>query len=205
MKLYSFPISPNAKRVRIAAAELGVPLAVTHLDFGKNEHRTPEYLALNPVGKVPTLADGDFALWESPAILCHLASQYPGPLWPLGARAQSHILQWLFFTASHLDPHFTAYLVERFIKARRGLPPDEARVAVAATELQRYLAVVDGQLAARDYLTGEFSIADVSAGCTVELAPLVGLELSPYPNLRRWLERLHARPSWREANVAVAA
>jgi len=78
MKLYSFPISPNGKRVRVCAGELGLPLDVTNLDFQKGEQRAPSYLALNPMGKVPTVSDGDFALWESAAILCHLAAERPG-------------------------------------------------------------------------------------------------------------------------------
>src|SRR5262249_47930265 len=164
MKLYSFPISPNGKRVRICAGELSLPLDVTHLDFAKGEQRTPEYLALNPMGKVPTISDGEFALWESAAILCHLAAERPGALWPNDARAQAHLLQWLFFCSCHLDPHFTTLVVERFIKARRGLPADEARVAYAHEQLARFLAVVEQQLAAHEFMTGAFGLADIAIG-----------------------------------------
>jgi glutathione S-transferase len=199
MKLYSFPISPNGKRVRVCAGELGLPLDVTNLDFQKGEQRAPSYLALNPMGKVPTVSDGDFALWESAAILCHLAAERPGTLWPVDARAQAHVLQWLFFCSCHLDPYFTTLVVERFVKGRRGEPADEARVAYAQAELARFLGVVEGQLAKHEFMTGSFGLADIAIGCTVELAPMLRYDLSPFPHTRAWLERLQARPSWRAA------
>jgi glutathione S-transferase len=205
MKLYGFPISPNSKRVHVCAAELGLPLDVQNLDFAAGEQRAPAYLALNPMGKVPTVTDGDFALWESAAILCHLGASRPGALWPVEARAQAHVLQWLFFTSCHLDPHFTTLVVERFIKPRRGASTDEARVAAALAELGRFLAIVEGQLTGRDYLTGTFTVADIAAGCTVELASLVLVDLAPHPHTRAWLARLGARASWRSAAPAIAA
>ena len=199
MKLYGFPISPNAKRVRVCAAELAMPLDVVGVDFAKGEQRTPAYLALNPMGKVPTLTDDDFVLWESAAILCHLGAQRPGSIWPTDAQAQAHVLQWLFFTSCHLDPYFTTLVVERFIKPRRSLPTDEAQVAHATEQLGRFLVVVEQQLSAREFLTGHYSVADIAAACTIELAPSLALDLAAYPQTRGWLERLHARPSWRDA------
>jgi glutathione S-transferase len=205
MKLYSFPLSPNSKRVHICAAELGLPLDVQNLDFAAGEQRAPAYLALNPMGKVPTVTDGDFALWESAAILCHLGASRPGALWPVDAGAQAHVLQWLFFTSCHLDPYFTTLVVERVIKARRGAPTDEARVAAALEQLGRFLVIVEGQLTGRDYLTGTFTVADIAAGCTVELASLLLVDLTAYPHTRAWLARLGARASWRSAAPAIAA
>jgi glutathione S-transferase len=202
MQLFTGPISPNGKRVRICAAELGSALDLKLLDFQKGDHRTPEYLALNPMGKVPTLADGDLVLWESAAILFYLARTSGGPLWPEEPRAQADVLRWMFFGASHLDPYFTTLVVERFIKARRGETADLALCASAEQWLARFLPVVDHQLSGREHLTGPFGLADIALGCTLELSPLLGYDLMPFPNVRGWLERLHARPSWRIASDA---
>lgn len=199
MKLYDLTVSPNARRVRICAAELAMPLDRVALDFARGEQRAPGYLALNPMGKVPTVTEGDFVLWESAAILCHLGAQRPGSIWPTEAAAQAHVLQWLFFTSCHLDPYFTTLVVERLVKPRRNLPADEARVAHAREELTRFLGVVEAQLARHELLTGRYSLADIAAGCTIDLAPSLGVELAQYPHTRGWLERLHARPSWRDA------
>ena len=196
MELYTFPISPNGKRARIAAAELGIPLALRDLDFGKGENRAPDYLALNPTGKVPTLKDGDFGLWESAAIMCYLAQTRPGPLWTGDAKTDADTLRWLFFCSCHIDPYFTTLVVERFIKARRGEPADDAQTAAAERWLARFVPVVEGQLGRGDYVTGRFGLADIALGCTLELSGPVRYDLAPYPAIRAWLARLQSRPSW---------
>lgn len=203
MELYTGPMSPSGKRVRICAAELGIPLDVKMIDLLKGDQRSPEYLALNPMGKWPTMTDGDFVLWESPAILCYLARTAGSPLWPEGARDQADVLRWLFFGASHLDPYFTTLVVERLIKARRREPPDLAQTAAAEQWLARFVPVVDQQLTAREYLAGRFSVADIALGCTLELSPLLAYDLAPRPAVRAWLERLQARPSWRAAAMPL--
>jgi glutathione S-transferase len=204
MELYTGLISPNGKRVRICAAELGVALDLKLLDFQKGDNRAPEYLARNPMGKVPTLADGDFVLWESAACVFYVARQSGGgAIAPEEPRAQADMLRWMFFGASHLDPYFTTLVVERFIKARRGEKGDEALAASAEQWLARFLAVVEAQLAGREYLTGQFTLADITVGCSIELGLLLKVDLAPYPNMRAWLERLQARPSWRAASMGL--
>jgi glutathione S-transferase len=200
MKLYSFPISSNAKRVNVCAAETGVALDPAMLDLAKNEARSPEYLARNPMGKVPTLADGDFTLWESAAIVCYVAQKSGGPLWPIEPRDLADTLRWLFFCSCHIDPYFVTLVAERFMKPQRGLPPEEILVSYAEQGLGRFVPVLEEQLARRPYLRGEFGLADITLGCTLELSPYVQYDLGPYPAVRAWLERLQARPSWRAAS-----
>jgi glutathione S-transferase len=150
------------------------------------------------MGKVPTRADDSLVLWESAAILCYLASQRPGnTLFPTEPRAQADALRWLFFCSCHVDPYLTTLVVERFVKMRRGVAGDEAQASAAEQCLARFVPIVDKQLAGRQYVTGRFGVADIALGCTIELAPTVKLDLGPYANLRAWLDRLAARPSWR--------
>jgi glutathione S-transferase len=203
MKLYTGAITPNGKRVRICASECGVPLDIALVDFQKGENRSADYLALNPMGKVPTLADGDVVLWESGAILCYLAQKSGSALWPNEPAALADMLRWLFFCACHVDPYFTTLVVERFIKARRGAPADEALCTSAEQWLARFLPVLEQQLTGREYLPGRFGLADIALGSTMELSPLVKYDLAPFPNVRHWLERLQARESWREATAAM--
>jgi glutathione S-transferase len=199
MKLYTFPISPNGKRVNICAREAGVALDPAILDVAGGQMRSPEYLALNPMGKAPTLADDDFTLWESGAIVCYLAQKSGGPLWPSDPRDLADTLRWLFFCSCHIDPYFTTLVVERFIKTRRGLAPDAVHTKYAEESLARFVPVVEQQLAGRPYLRGEFGLADIMLGCTLELSPLCGYDLGPYPALRGWIDRLQSRDSWRAA------
>jgi glutathione S-transferase len=203
MKLYSAGLSPNGKRVRICAHELGITLEQVVLDYTKGEQRAPEYRAMNPMGKWPTLADDDFTLFESAAILWYLATTRGAQsLLPKEPRAEADVLRWLFFCSCHFDPYFTTLVVERFIKARQGKPEDEAQVAAAVGYLARFVAIVEQQLATRAYVTGSFGLADIALGCTLELSPLVRYDLAPFPNVRAWLERVQSRESWRAATAS---
>ena len=94
MRLYGFSASPRTWKVRAVAAQLDIPLEYVQLDAFRGENRTPQYLALNPTGRTPTLVDGDFVLWESDAIMQYLASKTPNTLWPDDARTRADIMRW---------------------------------------------------------------------------------------------------------------
>jgi glutathione S-transferase len=198
MELFTSQISPNGKRVRICAHELGVPCELAMLDFQKGDNRAPAYLALNPMGKIPTLKSGDFALWESAAIMCYLANKQRSPLWSQEPQVQAETLRWLFFCSCHIDPYFTTLVVERLVKARRGEAADLNMTDAAESWLARFVPVVDEQLKNREYVTGDFGLADIALGCTLELSPLLHFDLAPYPHVAAWLDRLQGRDSWRE-------
>src|SRR3954447_12801204 len=122
MKLYHNPLSPNVRRVRLTAAVLGISLDEHKVDFAKGEHKTPEYLALNPNGAVPTLVDGDFVLTESRAIMQYLAAKRPeSGLLPREERARAEVTRWQFWDASHFSPHLGTLVFETIIKGMMGL------------------------------------------------------------------------------------
>src|SRR4051812_5277992 len=106
MKLYGNALSPRYRRVAIAAAELGLPIELVELNLPKGENRSREYLARNPMGKIPTLEEDDgWALWESCAILVYLGEKHPERrLLPTDARGRADSLRWMFWSAAHLDP-----------------------------------------------------------------------------------------------------
>src|SRR5262245_20883104 len=99
MKLYGFPPSPNTWKVRAVAAHLGIPLELALVDLTKP--RTPDYLALNPTGRAPTLVDGDFILSESNAIIQYLAGRPASTLWPDDARTRVDIMRWQCWQLAH--------------------------------------------------------------------------------------------------------
>lgn len=100
MKLYHFP-SPNPQKITFALHELGLECEIVPVDLSKGEQRKPEFLALNPFGRVPVLVDGDQKLWESHAILAYLGDK-TGKLWPTTAAGRADALRWLFFLEPHL-------------------------------------------------------------------------------------------------------
>lgn len=198
MRLYDVQASPNCRKVRVTARELGLPLEIVPVDFANA--KTPEYLARNPTGKVPTLVDDDgTVVWESGAILVHLAEKDPArSLFPAEAHARAETLRWMFFGATHIQPWMSVLGQERILKARAGGSPDPAIVGLTERELARFLAVLDGHLAGREYLGSAFGIADIALGCGFEGAEARGVSLDAFTNLHAWRERLRARRSWKD-------
>src|SRR5262245_18290970 len=105
MKLYYIP-SPNPKKIKFALLELGLEHETVPIDLLTREQRRPEFLALNPFGRVPVLVDGDLTLWDSHAILAYLGDK-SGKLWPASLSGRADALRWLFFLAGHISPPAT--------------------------------------------------------------------------------------------------
>jgi glutathione S-transferase len=201
MKLYGFPPSPNTWKVRAVAAHLGLPLELILVDLTKRQSHTPDYLALNPTGRTPTLVDGDFVLWESTAIMQYLASRAPNALWPDNARVRADIMRWQSWQLQHwgmeaCGPLLFQRLVKRFFNLG---PPDDTIVAKAIECFNRDARVLDEHLANQSYLVGaELTLADFSVAAPLFYAKETELPLAPYARVRGWFERVSALPAWRE-------
>jgi glutathione S-transferase len=201
IKLYENPMSANARKVRLLAAELGIALERVTLDFRKGDFRSPEYLARNPNGKVPTLDHDGFVLWESGAILRYLAAQRPERgMTPSDPREQAVIDQWLLWFTAHLEPAVNQILMERLIKPFMGQPGNDPTIlGEAQSALDRFLPILDRQLAGREYITGKLGVVDFAAAAMLDMAPTVQIDLGRYANLTAWLGRMQARPYWKDA------
>jgi glutathione S-transferase len=205
MKLYNANLSPNALRVRAVAKELGVDLDIVELDFRKGEHKAPAYLAINPNGKVPTLVDGDFVLWESRAIDAYLAS-LKGKLYPHDARKRAVVDQWTYWHAVHLGPATQRIAFEKVVKKMFGRgEPDDAVVEAGLKELAQLLPVLDANLVDKEWVAGELSIADFAIASTFIYRKQAGIPLDDTPHIAAWLARVEARPSWQYAIAPVVA
>ena len=198
MKLFDVQLSPNCLKVRIVARELGIALELVPVVLANAKQA--EYLALNPAGKVPTLVDDDgFTLWESFAILGYLADKYPERgLLGSSLQQRADAQRWLFFSATHLQPWLSWLGQERIIKPRTGAAADPAVIALAERELDRFLPLLEQHLTGREYLTDSFGLADIGVGAGFENCEARGVELTSYPALHAWRERLRARPAWRD-------
>ena len=201
MKLYGFPVSPNTWMARAVAAHLGIPLEVQLVDLTKGQQHTHEYLAINPTGRTPALADGEFKLWEANAILQYLASQKPNSLWPDNARARADIMRWQSWCLAHWGKESCEPLTfERFVKQIRNAgPPDDAIVTRALGCFNREAKVLEAHLAKHPYLVGgSITLADYSVAAPLFYAERVGFPLADYPKVREWFGRVSALPSWKE-------
>lgn len=207
MKLYDFAFSPNCRKVRAVAYELGVPLDHAHVDLVKGGGQRPDYLTLNPNGRVPTLVDDDgFVLWESTAIMRYLSEKKDGALVPRDARGRAEVDRWLAWQLAHLGPAISKVALERIVKKLTGGgAPDEAAIAAGSADFAKLTRILDAALDGREYLAGSLSIADFALASHYSVAPMCGLDLSPFGRVNAWLERVLSRPSMKRALADAAA
>ena len=208
MKLYGFPPSPNTWKVRAVAAHLGLPLELQFVDLTKGQQRTPDYLAINPTGRTPTLVDGDFVLGESTAIMQYLADQTPNTLWPNDVRARADIVRWQCWQLAHWNGEACQPLVfQRLVKKLLNMGAPEAAVVDNATEaFKREAQMLDAHLAKRGYLVGSaVTLADFSAAAPLFYSKEAELPVAAYPRVQDWFARVSALPAWRDTAPQRAA
>ena len=201
IKLYNANFSPNCLRVRAVIYELGTAVEIVDVDVMGGETKKPEYLAMNPHGKVPVLVDGDLFLFESRAINAYLASlDSESRLYPADSKTRAVVDQWSYWQAIHLGPSSQRLTFERVFKKRlqRGVP-DENVIATESTETTKLLAVLNAGLEERDWVAGSLSVADFALGSTLFAHAPAGIDLGSTPNVSAWMARLEALPSWRQA------
>lgn len=206
LKLYTFAPSPNALKVRFALAELGLAYEPVQVDLLRGEHQQGELAALNPHRKVPVLMDGDLALRESDAIVAYLGDAHGGALWPREPKARAEALQWLFFDAASFGYAGRIWWADVLTPrtGRTGPNAGPELVAQVAADVRRALGVLEQHLAGRDYLLGDFSLADCGVGVMVNL--LLGTRVDrpeELPAVTAYRERIRARPAWAAAGGAA--
>ena len=185
--------TPNGHKISIALEELGLPYTVHHLDLGRLDQKTPEFLRINPNGRVPAIVDrdeDDFAVFESGAILIYLAEK-TGRLMPRDPKGRSLVIQWLMFQMAGIGPMMgQANVFYRYF-------PEKLQPAIDRYhgEVRRLFAVLDGRLADHEYLAGAYSIADIANWAWVRGHDWSGVPIDRFRNLSRWVAQLAARPA----------
>lgn len=201
MKLYHHPFSSNARRAVMTAKLLGSPVELVTVNLPEGQQKSPEYLALNPNGRVPTLVDGDFVLWESWAIMTYLADKAPGnTLYPTDARARADVHRWMFWASAHFMPAVAVLNQENFLKKlfNRG-EPDPAFIARGENDLRAAATVLDAHLAKRTWICGEsLTLADVAIACPLMSTVPARLPVTGFENLQAWYARVQALDAWKE-------
>jgi glutathione S-transferase len=200
MKLYSFTPSPNARKVAAVVAHLN-PTDLDHslVRLHKGEHRQPDYLAINPMGKVPALCDGDLMLWESNAICLYLADRAGDtPFYPANPKVRADIARWLFWEAGTWGQVIEVFTHENVRKPMLGIgAPDLARVAAAEEQLKPLLQLLNDQLANRKFLAGDnVTLADFVVAGAATYVERGRIPINDYPNVKAWWDRINAMEAW---------
>jgi glutathione S-transferase len=194
--------SGNSARAAFALAEAGAAYTPHPITTPGGDENSDWYRKLNPMGKVPTLVDGELRLWESNAINWYVAEKHAqSRLLPASIAGQASVQRWLLFQTAHVSPASQA--VYRMTNKRMQniwkVTPDAQAAAAGRKELDRYLTVLEWALAERPWLEGDFSIADIAYAPHCWLLAEGGFDFSATPRVRGWLERLWARPAWKAA------
>jgi glutathione S-transferase/GST-like protein len=187
--LYTAP-TPNGWKISIALEEMGLPYEVRVIDFATNEQKSDWYVKLNPNGRIPTLLDDGFALFESGAILLYLAEK-TGRFLPRDVHGRSRVIQWLMFQMSAVGPMMgQANVFLRYF-------PEKIQPAIDRyqREVTRLFGILDRQLAAHEYIAGDYSIADMALWPWVSGYEWSGVSIQEFTNLQRWLAKVGERPA----------
>lgn len=192
--------SSNVQAVMWGAAELGVP--VKRIDAGHRFGRldTPEYRAMNPHGRVPTMRDGDLIMWESCAILRYLSSRYGdgGPFWPADPVARGQVDMWAEWAKQEGANHFTYPVFWQRIRVSDA-DRDEAALTRNIARWEDALDQIEGQLARHDWLAGpDFTLADIVAGHYLFRWFTLDIPRRPRPLVEAYYQRLQDRPAYRQ-------
>ena len=203
MRLYHHPLSSNARRAVMTALllspELSSPVALELVNLMTGAHRKPDYLKLNPAGKVPVLVDGAFTLTESHAIMQYLAETVPGQaLWPQDRQARADVNRWMFWNAHHFMPAISTLNWEHFVKPMTGAgTTDPARVAAGEAEVRQLAGALDSHLAGKTWVSGShMTLADIALATGLMHVETAHLPIAGMANLNAWWARVKALPAW---------
>lgn len=187
MKLYTNKLSPNCRKVHAVVAHTGLTVEEITVDLQSGAHRQPDYIAINPNGKVPTLVDGDTPLWESNAIINYLASKAESDLWPKSMQRYD-IMRWQFWETNHWAAA-VGKLIGQYIFNKDN--PDQAIIDQALEEFRRFAAVLDGRLDGRTSVSGDgLTTADYSVAVWLGYAPICKLPVGEFANISSWWETI---------------
>lgn len=188
--LYTSP-TPNGYKVSIALEEMGIPYEVHAIDLGSEEQKKPEFLAINPNGRIPAIVDREndnFPVFESGAIMIYLA-EMTGQFLPVDVKGRSKVIQWLMFQMGGVGPMMgQANVFFRYF-------PEKIQPAIDRyqNECRRLFGVLDTQLSQNEYLAGDYSIADMANWSWVRTSAWSGVSVEGLTNLQRWLAAIAER------------
>ncbi|TDU26635.1 GST-like protein [Panacagrimonas perspica] len=182
--------TPNGWKASITLEEMGVPYKLHAISLSKQDQKTPEFLKINPNGRIPAIVDDGFAVFESGAIMIYLAEKF-GKLMPSDVKGRSQVIQWLMFQMGGIGPmQGQANVFYRYA-------PEKIPFAINRyqTETRRLYTVLESRLKDNEYLAGDYSIADIANWSWVSLHEWAGVEVEGLPGVQRWLKAIAERPA----------
>ena len=198
-------MASRSHRVVWMLKELGLPFEHVLTNFMDGSTRKPEFLAINPNGRVPVLDDEGFRIFESMAINLYLAKKHESPLGPRDLIEDALMTQWSFWVVTEVEKPLLFAAANTLLFAEGSRNTDEA--AMALGKLQRPFKVLEARLHDRDYLLGDrFTAADLNVAIVMEFIPLAGIDIEAFPRMKTWLSRCLERPAaadWKDVKFTI--
>ena len=206
LTIYGSDLSAPANKVRFAANAMGIKYEYRRIDLRAGEHLKPEFLAVNPVGKVPVIDDGGFKMFESNAIMRYLADKNNSPLFPKDVKERAVVEMWLDFGSMHVGVALSKVIYNRLFAPLRNIPVDENSLQEGLKFLDRFLPVVDGQLVKNKYIAGaRLTLADINLLALFDPCEIANIDISSYKNIVRWRETLRKEKFYTDCHQEYGA
>ena len=194
LELYAFPLSGNSRKAALTLEEVGAEYEYHSIDLMQGGQKQPDYLAINPNGKVPTLRDDDHLLWESSAIMLYLAEKFPAAgLIPADPMRRSKLYQWLIWQPGTYNPPISALTGQLLFTPIEQQDPE--LIERHRETVRKNNQIIENELGERSFLLDDFSLADIVMLPHLNAAVERKVELSA--NMQAYLKRLQSRPSWK--------
>ena len=206
LQVYLDPCTVNCRKVIAGLDLLGTQYESNHIDYFTGQHKSPEYLKINPGATIPSAVDGDLKITQSNAILAYAADLAGGGThYPTDPKTRAAINTWLLWEASAWFQSCYIYLVEYVVKPLLKAQPDQAIIDAEAPRFHQLAGMLDAQLAKTKWLAGDdVTIADIAVAAPMHLHAAARLPLDQHPNLRRWLiDGVEKLPVWQKSQGAV--
>jgi glutathione S-transferase len=190
IKIYG-SMRSSAARCFWTLEEVGVAYETQEVNFKEKEHKSDWYMKLNPNGKVPTLVDGEFVLWESCAINDYIAEKYKPELLGSSVEEKALVRQWTYWSLLHVQKYFDVVMYFSMFQWGTEEASEKAKVDVVP-----FLTVLENHLVGKNFMVGEtFTLADVNLATIMNIGMSVKIDFSAFPNIMRWMGTMQARPA----------
>jgi glutathione S-transferase len=206
MKLHYNLFSPNCRKVALLATYINANVEFITVNIPAGGTETPEFLTMNPNGLVPTLQDGDFALWESNAIMQYIAQKAGNTeVWPNDLKARSLVSQWQFWETNHFGRAVMMLGFENFMKKILvGEGPDESTVSEYMGYFRAHAKILNNHLSQSVYFVGSKpTLADFAVAGSMQFANRSDIPLNEFPNIVRWFEKIQSLDAWKKTELKL--
>ncbi len=206
IRIYGNPLSPPANKVRYVANQLNIPHEFHNVNLREGEQRQPEFLKINPLGKIPALRDGGYSLGESNAIIRYLADKAGSPIYPRDLQQRGQVDQWIDFATQHIATATSKVMFNTHFYKFSDATIDERSLKDGRDWLAKYLPMVEQQLSTHAYLTGDtLTLADIVMLSALDVCEVTNIDLTPYTALTKWRKNLMQQKWYRTCHTDYAS